>query len=362
MGDRVGLLGAFLLAACCYWLRVFPDVQHQLSHWRERAATIPNPELRGLALATYRGKWSNVEGAAAFATLAPAAHRHIATRALVTFQAAYDYADSVSERPSGDPVANSHLLHRPLVDSLTGDHPPEPDYYEYSDVKDDGGYLKALVKACHRAFLELPAHEVIRVAVTQAAEKIVIYQSLHHGGKAAQSRLAAWSKAETPLGTDLRWHETSAACASSLTALVLLAAAADPRLGPADVHALEHAYHPWVGALHTLLDSLVDWEEDERAGQPSLLDHYRAEAELTDRLKMLAVRSREAVEALPQHHLHSAILAGMMSVYLAGQDAEKGPSGRVSNALRDAIGPLGGASLRVIRLRHAARRARAAFD
>ncbi len=356
MGDRLGLLAAFLLAACCYWACVFPDVQHQLSHWRGRAATIPNPELRELALATYRDKWSNVEGAAAFATLAPTAHRHIATRALVTFQAAYDYADSVSERPSPDPVANSRQLHRPLVDSLTEGCPPRPDYYEHSDLKDDGGYLQALTKACHRAFQALPSHEVVRGAVTRAAEKIITYQSFHHGGEDGQRRLAAWSDAEIPTGIDLRWYEMSAACASSLTALVLLAAAADPGLEPADVHALEHAYHPWVGALHTLLDSLADWEEDERAGQPSLLDQYGSEAELIGRLEMLAARSREAVETLPQRHLHAAILAGMMSVYLAVPEAELEPSGRVSSELRGAIGALGGLSRLVIRLRHATRR------
>ena len=42
-----------------------------------------------------------------------------------------------------------------------------------------------------------------------------------------------------------------------------------------DVEAIEGAYFPWICALHSLLDRLVDVAEDERAGQRNLLSYTR---------------------------------------------------------------------------------------
>jgi tetraprenyl-beta-curcumene synthase len=291
---RAEFATAFISAARCYWLDVFPRVQRELDYWRNRASEIPDPELRRLALETHRFKWCNVEGAAAFATLAPAVHRCAAIRALVTFQAAYDYADTMAEQPHDDPIANGRLLHQPLLVALNK-IAKHPDYYAHSRSNNDGGYLRSLTDSCRRAFEELPAHAIVAPAARRGAQRIVTYQSLNHSGNNTREMLARWAQEETLPGTGLRWWETSAACASSLTALALLSAAASPALEARDVLAIESAYHPWVGALHTLLDSLIDWSDDELAGQPSLLDRYDSITELTETMRMIVRRSRGAL-------------------------------------------------------------------
>jgi tetraprenyl-beta-curcumene synthase len=344
------LATAFFSAAHCYWLNVFPRVQHELDYWHRRASEIPDPKLRRLALDAHRTKWCNVEGAAAFATLAPSAYRYAAIKVLVTFQAAYDYADTLTEQPQDDPIANGRLLHQPLLVALSG-IAKHPDYYAHSRLNEDGGYLRALTDGCRNAFEELPAHAMVAPAVRRAAERIVTYQSLNHSGGGTHDALARWAQNETPCGTGLRWWETSAACASSLTALALLSAAANPTLEAEDVVAIESAYHPWVGVLHTLLDSLVDWSEDEFAGQPSLLDRYDSITELTEMMRTFAQRSREVIEPLPQARRHAVLLAGMTGLYLAAPEAHTPRTKCVTDGVLDAMEDLMRPTLLVMRVR-----------
>jgi tetraprenyl-beta-curcumene synthase len=316
---------------------------------------IPDPELRRLALETHHAKWCNVEGAAAFAILAPTAYRHAAIKALVTFQGAYDYADTLAEQPQEDPIANGRLLHRPLLIALdiAARH---PDYYAHSQASNDGGYLNALTDACRTAFNDLPSGALVREGVRGAAERIVTYQSFNHGGSRTYAKLARWAEDETPPASGLWWWETSAACASSLTALALLSAAADPGLTAGNVVAIERAYHPWAGALHTLLDSLVDWSEDELAGQPSLLDHYNSVAELTERMQTLVRRSRDAATALPHARRHAVLLTGMTGLYLAAPEARSPRTRCVADGVLEVMKDLMRPTLRVMQVRRAMRR------
>ncbi len=355
VGHRATLATAFLSAARCYWLNVFPRVQRELRYWRRRAQEIPDPGLRHLALETHRAKWGNVEGAAAFATLAPPAYRNAAIRALVSFQAVYDYADTLAEQPHEDPIANGRLLHQSLLVALDASA-THPDHYAYSRSSEDGGYLRALSNMCRRAFYELPAHTLVIPSVRRAAERIVTYQSLNHSGTSTHQALAYWAENETPRGTGLWWWETSSACASSLTALALLSAAADPALEVGDVVAIEGAYHPWVGALHTLLDSLIDWSEDELDSQPSLLDRYNSSVELTERLRMFARRSRSAVIVLPQASRHAVLLAGMTGLYLSAPEARSPRAQCVADGVLGAMEDLITPALLIMRARRTIRR------
>jgi tetraprenyl-beta-curcumene synthase len=355
VGHHAELSVAFLLAAQCYWLRVFPRVQLELDHWRRRAGEIPDPELRRLALETHRAKRYNVEGAAAFATLAPRAYRGAAIRALVTFQAAYDYADTLAEQPQDDPIANGRMLHQPLLVALDG-IAKHPDYYAHSRLNEDGGYLRALTDGCHQAIRQLPAHAIVAPAVMRAAKRIVTYQSLNHSGSNTHDLLACWAQEETLPGSGLRWWETSAACASSLTVLALLSAAASPELEARDVTVIESAYHPWVGALHTLLDSLIDLSEDELADQPSLLDRYDSISELVETMGTLARRSREAISSLPQASQHAVLLAGMTGLYLTTPEAHTPRTNCVTEEVLHEMENLMRPTLLVMRVRRSIQR------
>ena len=158
-GDRVALGWAFAAAATSYWLSVFPVVRREIARLRERASAIPDPVLRELALQALE-KRGNMEGAAAFATLVPRPRRRAVVRALVAFQAAYNYVDMLAEQPCEDLVANGRRLHEALSVAVAsgaqaaGTQPV--DYYEHHPQCEDGGYLDEMVQRC-REVLRHPA-------------------------------------------------------------------------------------------------------------------------------------------------------------------------------------------------------------
>ncbi len=354
---RLALAHAFTGAATRYWSGVFPQVGRELHHWHECALQIPDPMLRRLALVTQRAERGNLEGAAAFAVLAPRSERARVVRAAVAFQVTYDYIDTLAEQPSTDPVANGHQLHLALLTALepgTEHH----DYYRHNPGSQDNGYIRKLVDTCRTSFGALPSHASVADGALRAARRMVDYQRLNHGGDgrqaSAEGAMALWACSETPLGSGLRWWETAAGTASSLTVFALIAAAARPMLSAAETLALERAYFPWIGALHVLLDSLIDRAADIQTGDHSLVDHYPSVEEAATRMGAIAARAMYATEMLSDGVQHAMILAAMTSFYLSAPGAAGARWRPVSAAVLDAMGAMAVPTMIVWRARRAA--------
>jgi tetraprenyl-beta-curcumene synthase len=334
---------------------VFPLVGRELRHWHERAGQIPDPALRRLALLTQRAERGNLEGAAAFAVLVPRAHRGRVVRAVVAFQAAYDYIDTLAEQPSSDPVANGRQLHLALLSALEPDR-VHPDYYEHHCGKRDNGYIRNLIDTCRFAFRALPSHATVAEPALRSARRMVAYQSLNHGAGETRRALAGWASGLTPQGTGLRWWETAAGAASSLTVFALIAAAARPCLHVSDAAATEHAYFPWIGALHVLLDSLVDRGEDIENAQHCLIDHYTSAEDAATSLGAIAARATRAAELLPRGVQHATILAAMVSFYLSAPGPATPATMLAAQAVLEKMGPVAAPTMAVHRARRTAGR------
>ncbi len=350
--SRLALGQAFTGAAARYWLGIFPQVGRELRHWRECALRIPDPVLRQLALVTQGSERGNLEGAAAFAVLAPRAQRVQVVRAAVAFQATYDYIDTLAEQPSHDPVANGHQLHLALLTALEPGTEHE-DYYKHNSCSHDNGYIRNLVDTCRNAFCALPSYSSVAESALRATRRMVAYQSLNHGSESHRA-LALWACSETPAGTELRWWETAAGAASSLSVFALIAAAGRPFLGAGETIALERAYFPWIGALHVLLDSLIDHAADIEAGHHSLMEHYTSVEEAAARLGSIAARALHATEMLSDGIQHAMILAAMTSFYLSAPSASTPNWQPVTNRVLEAVGTLAAPTMIVLRARRAA--------
>jgi tetraprenyl-beta-curcumene synthase len=348
--ERILLAAAFVDAALRYWLTVFPRVNRGLRHWQDRAGQIPDPSLRQIALDSLR-KRSNIEGAAAFAAFAPRSHRAAVVRALVAFQAAYNYADMLSEQPHVQAIANGRRLHEALLVALDPSA-PELDYYAHHPQHDDDGYLQELVDTCRTALDTLPSYAAVAESARIAAERIVTFQSLNVGkAQGDHVALSRWAREETPPGADLEWWETAAAAGSSLGVHVLIAAAADAELQQTDIAAIDDAYFPWIGALHSLLDNIVDIQEDAITDQRSLVYYYASPAQAAVRLQVLAVKAVGRARALPRGARHAIILAAMAGNYLSAPEANTPDVKTVSQSVREAIGDLATPTLLVFKLR-----------
>ncbi len=337
LAERLELARVFSDTVLRYLLLVLPLVSRELSHWRAKAAEIPSPSLRRSA-AEALAKRGNIEGAALFATLAPASQRRSTVRALVAFQTAYNYLDALSELPSEDPISNGEQLHQALLSAL---HPgaPRPDYYAYNADGNDGGYLDALVDACREAFARLPSHAAAAPRAHGAAARIVQFQALNLSeAQGGHRTLRRWAKDVSRPGSGLAWWETAAASGSSLAVHALIATAAHADLDASHARQIESAYFPSLGALHSLLDSLVDRAEDRKNGQRSLLDYYGSPRDAATRLAALARTARGAVQQLPNPHAHRVILTAMCSYYLSAHECDTTEGRTITDALTDALG------------------------
>ncbi|HEY4896999.1 MAG TPA: DUF2600 family protein [Solirubrobacteraceae bacterium] len=353
---RLALANAFAAAAGRYWLGVFPQVGRELRHWRDLAQQIPDPVLRHLALITQDSERGNLEGAAAFAVLAPRGVRANVVRAAVAFQATYDYIDTLAEQPCVDPVANGHRLHLALLRALEpgGEH---PDYYEHNPGHSDNGYMTKLIDACRRSLVALPSYGSVAETALRATRRMIAYQSLNHGAEGdTHEALARWASSETPPGTELRWWETAAGTASSLTVFALIAAAGRPLMSATDAVTMERAYFPWIGALHVLLDSLIDRDADAETGHHSLVDHYESAEEAASRLSTIAARALQATELVPESIQHAMILAAMTSFYLSAPCARSPAAALATERVLDTMGTLATPTMVVLRARRAAGR------
>jgi tetraprenyl-beta-curcumene synthase len=354
-GSRLVLGATFAHAAQRYWLSVFPYINRELRHWQRRAGTIPDQALRQTALAVQETKRGNIDGAAAFAAFTRHAHRRTVIRAQVAFQAIYDYVDTLAEQPHSDPILNGRQLHRALLIALdpTAAH---PDYYEHHPHGQDAGYLQGIIDACRIALRTLPSYLVVVASACRLAERIVAYQSLNlTKAQGSSDALAHWASHETPPHTTLRWWETAASAGSSLGVFALMTTAALPVVDPRNAIAIENAYFPWIGSLHSLLDSLIDLPEDTAAGQQNLVEHYASAHETATRMHMLAAESIRHTRSLPRNAQHTVILAGMTSFYLTAQEAHLPHARQAKTGILDAMGHLAMPTILVLRIRRATR-------
>ncbi len=189
------------------------------------------------------------------------------------------------------------------------------------------------------------------------AERIVSYQSLNlTQAQGSHHALARWASDETPPDTGLRWWETAASAGSSLGIFALVATAAHTTIHRHETAAIERAYFPWIGSLHSLLDSLIDLPEDAATEQHNLIEHYRSPYETAARLRTLAAESVDQARALPDGTQHALILAGMASHYLSAHEAQLPHATLAKSAVLDAIGELAGPTMLVLRLRRVVHR------
>jgi putative ABC transport system ATP-binding protein len=115
------------------------------------------------------------------------------------------------------------------------------------------------------------------------------------------------------------------------------------------VTAVDGAYFPWIGALHSLLDSAVDGAEDAREGQRNLLSHYPSERRSVERLGHLTELARASAATLPDAQMHEVVLAAMTSHYLSSPLLASAQGEAIAASVISAAGPLGAVALRAVR-------------
>lgn len=349
---RTGRAMTFARAARCYWLEAFPVARGELRRWRGHAEAIPEPELRRAALLALQSKSGNAEGLAAFAVLAPRPGRRAVVRAAIAYQTALDYLDTITER-TAHPYGEKLKLNGALEVAVDGELSLEG-YREETGGRGDREYLTALLDRCRRSLGGLPSYAAARSALRQRARLGAESQAMNHSLllDAEERELEGWAQgvaARSGLAGELRWWEVVAAAASTPALGALIALAARPGAGAGDFAAVDGAYFPWVNALNTLLDSLVDLDEDH--ARQRHIERYGSTQAAAERLAAIVAAARAGVRELPGAQRHELILAAMGGYYLAEDAAWRGERAAIAAATLDGLGPFARPALAVHRLR-----------
>jgi len=351
---------AFAAATRTYWLEIWPFLRGETQRWVKRAEAIPDETLRHIALDALRLKRGNLEGAVAFAALAHGRHRLPSARAMAAYEAAFDYLDCLCEMPSDDPLANGRQLNRALIVAVQPGREHE-NYFAHHCLPGDGGYLHALIDACQAAFGSLPARSAVQEELVRISSRLANFQSFNHGdAHGSHNAFLAWASSEAAhrqhhdRGPELSWWEVGAAGGSSLAAFALFAAATDPRTDTARAAAIDDAYFPWIGAVNSLLDGVVDRQEDDATGQHRLVDYYTSPEHITERLELITTQAMARAKELQPRHGHTLIVAAMTSFYLSNPATGASDLHALRSRLRKSVGVLDAPTMLVMRARGAA--------
>jgi tetraprenyl-beta-curcumene synthase len=350
---------ALVLANARYWTTVAPEVRAQLAHWRTRALEIENPELRRLALKTLQEESFAAEVAATLATLTPRRHRTAAIRGIVALEVMYDYLDGVTEQPAPDPLVNGRLLFKAFTDALDRSAGLDEDYYRHHPSGSDGGYLRELAETVSETLACLPQAEALASTMQGAAARCAEAEVLTHVGVLSDTAIAERWARETTNGSGLEWREYLAGAASSVLAVhALIALAGDARTTTAHAAPIDDVYLA-LGVLSTMLDSVVDYEQDAANDTLAYINHYDDRSLLGERLVAVAQHAATRARDAPASSHHLMTMAGITAYYTSAPSATSELALPVTSRIQRELRPLITPTLAVMRAWRLAKRVRA---
>lgn len=305
-----------------YLRDVRPKVVRGLLPIRLRAEAIPHPDLREQALSSLNTKQFHCEGGGVFGGSSRDPLGSVLSF-LLPYQTLCDYLDTVTDRgPSQDPE-DLRVLHQSLHDAVTPEA-PLGDYYRLHPHQNDGGYIHSLIADCHGALTRFPSYSGILNSMQTLVSLYIDLQVKKHGPAPTRvPQLVSWYESHREKAPELYWWEFSAATGSTLGLFALLGSALHPEPNTRYWPQLQQLYFPWVGALHILLDYLIDQEEDRLGGDLNFVNYYDSPREATERIQWIYRQAESFTRTLPDQAFHRYVLRGLLGFYLSDRKARR---------------------------------------
>jgi tetraprenyl-beta-curcumene synthase len=295
------------------------EVKAEASLWRTRADAIPDPRTRDHALAAMDEGRVLIDGAALFWILPPRRRRDL-LRLLVALQTLLNFLDLVLEREARGPARRPGSWMWLAREALDLTRPP-PDREIKDRLGDDGGYLSALVMACRGGCATLPNYQHAHGLLVREATRSRAFEIEHDRDVPRRSATMQAHVAQHFRGvTGITWWELVGGASALLTAMVVLALAADEATTPDDLLQAADAY-VWVASASALLDSYVDRPDDVSSGAHNWFDYYPSDGHATQRAAELLQGAVSRIAALRNAERHVVIVASMAALWLSSDTA-----------------------------------------
>ena len=299
---------------------VLPQVSRELRRWEQRLTVYADWPLLQQASASLSRKRFHAQGGSFFAlyNFSPRYSRKLVSL-IVALQTISDYLDNLCDRGGVYDEAAFRCLHQAMTAALTRGPIRKRDYYRFYPLKNDGGYLDALVSECRECIGSLPAYPVVEQEILRLISLYNDLQVYKHLNPAVRgSRLKRWFREKAaPSNPPLHFWEYAAASGSTLAVFALCALAASAETSIEDAKKLVEVYFPWVCGLHILLDYWIDQEEDRREGDYNFVSCYPSPKAAVDRLHLFLQRSLQGAAGLPRSSFHRSVVRGLLALYLS---------------------------------------------
>lgn len=299
---------------------VLPQVSRELRRWEQQVSLYADWPLLQQALASISRKRFHAQGGSFYALyhFSPRQSRKLVSL-IVALQTISDYLDNLCDRGGVYDEAAFRCLHQAMTAALTRGPMKKQDYYRFYPVKNDGGYLEALVARCRECIAALPAYPVVEPEILRLVALYNDLQVYKHLDPAVRgSRLKRWFREKAaPTNPPLYYWEFAAACGSTLAVFALCALAASPETTAEEAGKVVEVYFPWICGLHILLDYWIDQEEDRRGGDYNFVSCYPSPRMALQRLQLFLQKSLQGVAGLPRPSFHRSVVRGLLAVYLS---------------------------------------------
>lgn len=303
-----------------FFTGVLPQVSRELRKWEQELTLNADRTLLQQAAGSLSRKRFHAQGGSFYALYSlNSSHTRKLVSLIVALQTISDYLDNLCDRGGIYNEAAFRCLHQAMIAALTSGPYKKQDYYRFYHVKNDGGYLEALVAQCRACTRSLPAYPAIQAEILKM---VSLYNDLqvykHLDPTVRRSRLRRWFREKAaPASPPQYWWEFAAACGSTLPIFALFGLAASPETDAHEGRRLVKAYFPWVCGLHILLDYWIDQEEDSREGDFNFVSCYPSADMAAERLHLFLRKSLQQVSTLPRASFHRSVVRGLLAVYLS---------------------------------------------
>lgn len=317
---------------------IFPITHFYIKHWKEKAESIPNRELRIQALNSIQEKEFHCEGGAILSMIS-GQHKQQCIEFIVAYQTISDYLDNLCDRSTSlDPV-DFRMLHQSMLDALSCGAPCK-NYYQFREDQDDGGYLHELVQTCQNVLSDLQHYPLISKYLLELSNYYCDLQVHKHVKKDERvSRLEDWFERHRGNVPQMEWYEFSACTGSTLGIFCLVAYAFQEGFEENQAKQIMDSYFPYIQGLHILLDYLIDQEEDQQGGDLNFCSYYSSEEVMINRLEYFVEKADIHLKGIPHENFHRLINRGLLGVYLSD---DKVASRKELNKLAKRLIKLGG--------------------
>lgn len=298
-----------------FLVNIVPVASERLGTLRERAAAIPDPQLRGEATASIADKAFHVAGACIHATFLPREKARQYIDIVVPLETIYDYLDNLCDRHPDVASEAYPVLHRAIADALDPQAAPR-DYYALGPIGDDGGYLRSLVEQTQSALASAPHVDRLLPYFAEAAKFYSELQTNKHLAPGTRELVCVeWYEEHRKRFSALDWHEFACAAGSNFHVFgPLFAAFSDT---PDMIGATYDAYFPYVCSLHIMLDSFIDQAEDREHDDLNFARIYGTESARRERIAAIFATACQLLDRLPNARAHRFVLDVMTLFYLS---------------------------------------------